>query len=430
MFKLFSENRNFRSLLFFISFGGVGRGMFSIFMMWAIHATFQNPIYTGITGFMFSAPLVASVVIGPFVDRWDKIKVFRIVELTKFSAVTLIFLFQVFFYPTIWLLFPAIFTFSIASLFGSPAFTAFLPRVVTGEDLVKANALINITGITAGLGIMAGLFLLTAREAGFAWIYGINAAVLLIAVLFSAFLRNPTVTDEESNEETNRESFVPKDKPEKSPIKAYLNELKTGLSFVKAGVMLPLISATVSMGFFSNIAYVNFPRFAEIHLGSATGYILFSALALTGSMIGSIICRAVEAKYSLAKIFIGGFVVTGIIRILFVHVLPGHRTGGILLFVLYVGFASAIILFYQVVIQKLPPKNLISRVATANTSLSAIATALGALAGGVLGAILEVNTVFIIQGASYVVIGMLLCFSKQVRSLPESSELEAQLLDG
>ena len=423
MFKLFSENRNFRSLLFFISFGGVGRGMFSIFMMWAIHATFQNPIYTGIAGFMFSAPLVASVIIGPFVDRWDKIKVLRIVELTKFSAVMLIFLFQVFSYPTVWLLFPAIFAFSIASLFGAPAYTAFLPRVVAGEHLVKANALINITGLTAGLGIMGGLLLLTAREAGFAWIYGINAAVLLITVLLSAFLRYPTVIDEE----TNGEASAAKTEDESSPLKAYFDELKAGLSFVKAGVMLPLISATVFMGFFSNIAYVNFPRFAEIHLGSASGYVLFSALALTGSMIGSIICRAVEAKYSLAKIFIGGFVVTGIIRILFVQVIPEHRTGGILLFVLYVGFASAILLFYQVVIQKAPPKNLISRVATADTSLSAIATALGALMGGALGTILEVNTVFIIQGASYIVIGMLLCFSKQVRRLPESSELEAQL---
>ena len=48
MLKLFFENHNFRSLTLFTTFGGIGRGMFSIFMMWAIHAMYENPIYTGI----------------------------------------------------------------------------------------------------------------------------------------------------------------------------------------------------------------------------------------------------------------------------------------------------------------------------------------------------------------------------------------------
>ena len=412
MFKLFAENRNFRSLLLFSTFGGVGRGMFSIFMMWVVHAMYQNPMYTGIAGFMFSAPLVASFVIGPFVDRWSKVKVLRVVELTKLCVVGLILAAQILHYPGVWLMLPAIFVFSIASLFGGPAFMAMMPRVVDGEDLVKANALMNIAGIATGLGIGVGLLLLTAGGADFAWVYMINAVVLLISVLFSTLLRSsePEPESDKAAEGT-------------SPLKAYLGELKEGLSFIKTGIMLPLIIAMVSMRLFSQIAYVNFPMFAEVHLGTASGYVLLSALALTGGMLGSIICRAVDAKFNLSKILVGGFAAAGAARILFVNILPDNRTRGILLYVLYVGLASAIGIFYDVLVQKLPPKTLISRVATANTSLSAIAAAIGALIGGILGTVLHADTVFIIHGATYIAIGVLLCFSGQIRALPKISEL-------
>ena len=410
MLKLFAQNRNFRSLLFFSTFGGIGRGMFSIFMMWVVHALYQNPMYTGIAGFMFGAPLVASFIFGPLVDRWNKVRVLRIVELVKLCVVILILVSHIFFYLGPWFIFLAILVFSIASLFGSPAFTAMLPRVVDGEDLVKANVFMNITGIAGGLGLGAGLLILMAGEADFTWVYVINAAVLILSVLFAVFIRS-------------EEPATPTADDSKGAFKTYLSELKTGLTFVKTGVMLPLVVVIVSMSFFADVAYVNFPKFAEVHLGTAFGYVLLSALALTGNLVGSYICRMVDTKFKLGKILVMGFITAGIARIAFVNVIPGNRTGGILIYVLYVGLASAISIFYQVLQQKLPPKNLISRVATTMTSLRAIAAAIGALVGGVLGTLLDVDTVFIIQGASYIAIGVLLSLSVSVRRLPKIGEL-------
>jgi len=411
MLKLFAQNRNFRSLLLFVTFGGIGRGMFSIFMMWVVHALYQNPMYTGLAGFMFGAPLVASFIFGPLVDRWDKAKVLRVVEFVKFCVVIIILLAHIFYYPGIWLLLPAILIFSIASLFGSPAFTALLPRIVDGEDLVKANVLINITSVAGGLGLGAGLLILMAGDANFAWIYGINATVLLVSVLFALMLRYKEPVDAEKRNGG-------------SALTSYLDELKTGFSFVKAGVMLPIVVTTMSMSFFSDVVYVNFPMFAEVHLGTASGYVLLSALALTGSLVGSYICRAVDSKFELWKILVAAFIFAGIVRIVFVNMIADYRAGGLLLYVLYGGIGSAIGIFYQVLTQKLPPKNLISRVATTITSMSAIAAAIGALAGGLLGTFLNVDTVFLIQGGSYIIIGVLLCFSRQVRKLPKIRELE------
>lgn len=409
MLKLLSKNRNFRSLLLFSTFGGIGRGMFSIFMMWAVHALYQNPIYTGIAGFMFGVPLCISFIIGPFVDRWSKVRVLRAVELVKFTVVIFILISQIFYYPGVWLILPAILVFSIASLFGGPALTALLPRIVDSDDLVKANALLNITGIVGGLGIAAGLLTLMAGDADFAWVYGINAAVLSVAVLSSIFLRH--------------KEPAPAASGSKTAVTAYFSELKTGFAFIKKGIMMPLAVAIVSMAFFSNVAYVNFPMFAEMHLGTAFGYILLSALALTGSLIGSFICRATESKFTLRKIFVGGFMLAGAVRIIFVNTIAVHLITGILIYVLYIGLASAIDMFHHVLIQKLPKKDSISRVFTTNTSLCSIAAAIGALVGGLLGTLLEVDTVFIIQGGSYIVIGAMLCLSPHIRSLPKISEL-------
>jgi len=410
MIKLFIQNRNFRSMTFFTTFGGIGRGMFSIFMMWAIHAMYQNPMYTGIAGFMFGAPLVVSFIVGPFVDRWDKVKVLRAVEFTKFCVVTLMLLSHLFLDLGPWFFFLAILVFSGATMFGGPAATAMLPRIVDGEDLVKANVLMNILGIIGGVGLGAILLTMSAGELNFTQFYGVIAALLLIASLFTLFFRykEPAALASETN---------------KTALKVYLSELWEGFVFVKKGAMLFFTIAVVSMNFFARVAYVNFPMLAETHLGSASGYMLLSFLALTGGLVGSYICRVVENKFKLWVILAASFVFAGVARILFVNIISDNLARAILMYVIYVGLSTAIGIFYQVLIQKLPPKNLISRVDTITTSLAFTTAAIGALAGGLLGTILYVNTVFFIQGGAYIAIGVLVCFSKHIRALPKISEL-------
>jgi len=411
MLKLLYGNRNFRSLLLFSTFLNIGDGMFRIFMIWAVHALYQNPMYTGIAGFMFGAPLVASFIVGPFVDRQNKAKMLRITCFVRFCVVTLILIGHIFYNPGVWLFFIVILIFSIALLFDRPAYTAILPRVVDGEDLIKANGLMIITGVVGGLGIGVVLYILMARGADFALVYGVNALIMLTALFFAAFLR--------SNESDINAAAI-----DKLALKSYFNELKVGLMFTGKGVMLPLVLAIVFMNLFANIARVNMPMFAEIHLGADTGYIVLSALALAGSLIGSFISRAVESKFELWKILVFVFGFAGATRIIFVNIIGDNFTRAILVYLLYVGLGSTIIIFYRALVQKLPPKNLISRVDTIITSLSAVAIAVGALMGGFLGTLLpNVDTVFIIQGCSYFAIGVFLYFSKTIRNLPKIGDL-------
>jgi len=183
--------------------------------------------------------------------------------------------------------------------------------------------------------------------------------------------------------------------------------------------MLPIAIAMVTMSFFANVAYVNLPMFAQYHLGDVTGYIILTAFALLGGLVGSFIARAIGDKLGIGKILIATFIITGVARIAFVHVIPNNTSAAIWIYILYIGLASAIGLLYNALRQKLPPKDMVGRVAAATKSLSAAAAFIGALAGGTLGYLLpRIDTVFIIQGMSYIAIGLLLFLSKKTRGLP------------
>ena len=358
---------------------------------------------------MFGAPLVASFIVGPFVDRWEKVKILRIVEIVKLCIVTLLLVSHLFFYPGAWLLFMAILIFSTATMFGGTAHTALLPRIVDSEDLVNANVLINIAGLAGGIGLGIVLIVLSTGELNFARFYGVITVLLFIAALCSLFFRykEPAVLSDAS----------------KTPLNAYISELKEGLSFVKKGAIFFFTIAVMSMGFFADVAYVNLPMLVETRLGSAFSYMLLSFLALTGTLIGSFICNMIEARYKLWKILVVSFIVAGAARIVFVYLLADEFRTAIIAYLVYIGLASVIGIFYQIIIQKISPKNLLSRVDSAATSLNFIAGAVGALIGGFLGTLLYIDVVFYLQGIVYIAVGLLVCLSRDIRSLPLVSKI-------
>jgi len=410
--KLFFDNGNFRNFLIFQAFFGIGSGIFSIFMMWAVHAQYQNPIYTGIAGFMFVAPRVASFLVGPFVDKHNKIKILRVSCFVNLCIVALLLAIPYAYRPGVWFLHLAILIFSITGIFAGPAITALMPKIVGSDDLVKANALIRVVSTIAGLGIGVLLYTMMYGGTGFELIYAVNTGVLFLALAFSFFVRSK-----------ERKEF---EKADRADLKTYFTELKAGLIFIKRGAIFPLVLALVFMSLFADIAYVNLPMFAEIHTGMASGYILLTALALVGGLIGSYISRIIEHKFELWKILVFGLIFTGALRIIFVNVIADNFSRAVWIYILYAGLGSAIGIFINTLMQKLPPQGLIARINTVITSLSGIAAAAGALIGGIAGTLLpNVDMVFIIQGVSYITIGAFLWMFKHIRRLPKVKDVEA-----
>ena len=412
MLKLFLSNGNFRNFLLFQGLAGIGNGIFRIFMMWAVHAQYGNPLYTGIAGFMFVAPFVAGFLAGPFVDRRNKASLLRVTCLASLCVVALLLLVPYAHRPGVWFLLLAILVFSIADVFAGPARTALLPKIVGDDELIKANALISISATIAGLCIGFGLYVMMARGAGFELVYGANAAVMAAALVFSIFVRD-------------KGHEKPGAKAGADARRAYISELGQALAFVRRGVMLRVLLALVFMSLFGQIAYVNVPEFAEAHMGTASGYIVLSALALVGGIIGSYIIRIVGPKLALSKILVVGFVAAGVARILFVNVIATDVSRAIWIYVLYVGLGGALGILIHTLQQKLSPKNMIGRVGAITTSITSAAAALGALLGGVAGTLLpSVDMALVIQGASSIAIGAFLLMSRSMRELPKMDDVK------
>ena len=408
MLKLFLVNHNFRSYLLFQTFSSIGSGIFSIFLMWVVHSQFQNPFYTGVAGFMFAVSGIASFIVGPFVDKHSKVILIRVVTLVQFGIVGLLYMFPDAFYARVWFLLFAILIYDAALTVGSPAKTALLPTVVDGEDLVKANALIRIIATVVGLGIGYFLYTTMAGSADFELVYMINTIILFIALVMSIFLKSGTEPQ----------------KPESAALKGYISELKVGFKFVKRGVVLHLILIFLLTGVFGSVAAVNLPAFAELHSGAASGYILLLALGMVGGVLGSYVARFVGSKFELWKIFVIGLIATGITRIIFVNIIANDFSRALRIVILYSALGSIAGIFYGTLLQKLPPKNIIARVNAINTSLFSIATSIGALLGGLAGTFIsDVNNVFIMQGISYIIIGLGMLFSKHLRKLPKINDI-------
>ena len=405
MLSLFFKNPGFRNYLLYTVFGNVAWGIFGIFMMWFIHSEFQNPFYTGFTGFMFAVTSIASFLVGPFVDKRNKATLLRFTQFTGFLVILAILGVYMTAQPGVWFYHAMIFIVATISLISAPAGAALMPRIVGDDELLKANSFIQITGILFGIGVGVFLFFSMVQGVDSALIFAVCTVLLFISVIFSIFLRS----GEEANENTTQTNTS-----------TYFAELKEGFVFIKSSVLLLLIIAVLAQDFAVSIAYVNVPMLAQIHTGEASAYIILTAMALMGGLIGAYVSRIIGPRLEVWKVLFACFVLAGIARILFVHVIVDNFARSLIIHAFYIGMGSTIGIFFHTLTQKLPPKRLVARVSTIIVSLVGITSALGALLGGILGSILpNIDMIFVLQGGIYIAAGVIISMLKKVRALPK-----------
>jgi len=409
MVKLFSQNSSFRNFLLYQVLKGIGSGIFAIFMMWAVHYQFQNTWYTAVAGFMFAFPSVVSFVVGPFVDSRSKTALIRITCLVQICVVGFLLA------PIelgVWTVFIAILIFASANMISTPAEKAVLPSIVNGDELIKANALINILGTIAGLAIGVFLYFTMVDDGSFTIVFLANIAALIAALVFAMLLKDFAKSTDSKMSSVEMQHN-------------YFTELKAGFAYIKKGALAHLVIAFACISIIGNMVYVNLPMFAEIHRGDASGYIILMAIGMVGGVVGSYIANIVGPKYELGKIFIAGLILMGIARIIFVHVISDDFRRALLIFVLYSGLASTVGLMFHSMQQKMLNKNVIGRVSTIITTIISIAAAGGALVGGFAGTLLpNVDMVFIIQGVIYILIGVGVGLSRHIRKLTKINDIE------
>ena len=409
MITLLKENKTFRVFLGYRLFSGLGGGIFSIFMLLYVHLIYENPMYTGISGFLVAFPFIFSFAVGPVVDKSKKPTIMRWTMLLEFAALALLAFTPLHEQIGILFMFAVILVFSVAALFASPSATALLPQIVQEEKIVKANSLIQIAQMIGGIAV-AGLLFVTLREganANFSFIYGVSTVFLVIAFVLALFLKEPV------KKETN-------DKPK---AQNYFNDLKAGAKFLRHNILLFILIAYVSMSVSAEIAAVNRPEFFEYYAG-AQGYIVFGIMAMIGGIFASVIASALGNNFKVGRLIFMLMLIAGSIRIIFVQVLPLSFVGALIILIFYAAFSSSVDIIFTSLEQQLPPKDMVGRVSTISTTFAAIFVAVGALVGGLLGSIVPVvDHIFIFHGTSYAVIGLFVLLVPSVRKLPKMKDI-------
>ena len=404
MLKLFKQNKMFRVLLGYQFFSGIGGAMFSMFILLSIHLIYDNPIFTGIAGFLMAAPRIASFAVGPIVDRRNKVAIMRITTLLEFVVLGLLAFTPLINHLGVLFMFAVIFTYNLAALFENPAGTAYLPQIVAEDEIMPANSLINIVALTGGVIIAAVLFSSLAGEINFRFLYGFSAVFIALAFLFSLFLKNTT-----SGAETATLN--------------YLQDLKNGGTFIRKNVLLFIIIAMVAMSLGGEIAHINRPMFLEHHVG-AQNYVLFAVVGLVGGIAASALVGVLGDKFKIGMMVLVLFAIAGCVRFVFVFLVPVHLISALATAAIYAAVGSAIGIVFNALIQKIPPKDMVGRVDTMATTFMAIAVTFGALFGGFLGStVAETGHIFIGQGIGYILIGVFLIFVPGVRRLDKMKEI-------
>lgn len=382
--------------------------MFQMFILLSVHLIYENPIYTGMAGFLIAAPLVISFAVGPIVDRRNKVTIMRLTTFLEFAVLSLLAFTPLQEQIGILFMLVVIFAFSMAALFEVPSSTAFLPQIVREEDILQANSLINIVAMVGGIAIGVVLFTSLAGDVDFSFLYGFSAVFIALAFVFALFLKNPAI----------------KEGAEKSQSPNYLQDLKQGAKFIRHSALLFILITTVMMNFAGEITYVNRPMFLEHHVG-AQGYVLFSLAALVGGVIASSFVGILGKRFKIGNLIFILIVGAGIVYIMHALLVPVHLTRALIAMAAFSALASAAGIVFSSLYQKIPKKDMVARVTTISTTFNAIAVALGAFVGGFLGSIVpNVDDLFVYRGISLVVIGVLIILIPSIRRLPKMDEIK------
>jgi len=409
MITLFKKNRMFRILLGYQLFSGLGGGIFAIFMLLSVHLIYQNPIYTGIAGFLISAPHIFSFAVGPVIDKRSKPAIMRLTTLLEFAVMALLAFTPLLEQIGVLFMFATILAFSIAAVFESPAGTALLPQIIQEEEILQANSLIQIITLVGGLAVVVILFtsLGAGDDANFRFIYGLSAGFLIFAFVLALFLKDPS---EKASEETSQGQ-------------SYLQDLKEGTRFIRNNILLYIVIIVVSLSLFAEIAAVNRPMFFEYHAG-VQGYIVFAVIAIIGGIVASVFTGVLGNKFKVGRLATVLLMIAGIVRIIFAHVLPLNFAGALAILIFYSTFSTSTSIIFSSLKQKIPPKDMVGRVSTISTTYVAIFVAIGALMGGFLGSIVPaVDHIFIYQGVSYLVVVVFMILIPSVRKLPSIEKI-------
>ena len=357
--------------------------------------------------------LVGSVA-GVFVDRWDRKR--TMVATNLLLAVGLLPLLVVSGETWIWLVYVVLAVQACVEVFFAPAEQAFLPNVVEDDDLVAANGLNAQVRNLARL-IGSGLGGVIAAAGGIRAIAIADMITFLLAALLVARIRTagraaaPEVasgsTDEEAAEVV------------RGRVSALAQEWRVGLRTVTSNralttLMLMLLITSTGEGIMGTLFA---PYVRHVLHGSSQVYGLITGVQAIGGVIGGFLVAVVAERWSPVTMVWAGSIAFGLIDLaIFLYPLvwvnPWPAAAGMIL----VGLPGAITVAGMMTLyQRNTTDERRGRVFSLVSLAQAVSVVVGSTLAGFLGGPTGIMPILALQGAGYVVAGLLVLARLGVR---------------
>jgi Na+/melibiose symporter-like transporter len=376
-----------------------GDWILTIGLIYRVYAVTGSTVASALTmASSFAPQVLLGAVAGVFADRWDRKRTMIAADLLL--AAGLLPLLLVHDAAQVWIVFAVMFWEGSVQQFFSPAEQAMVPRLVPDDELMAANA---VSGQVSNVSRLAGSALggILAAAGGIIAVTLIDAASFLASALLLALVRTPGRTAASS---------------EGGSIRARLAqvgaELRDGLQMsarhaVLRALMIFALVTSVGEGIMSTL----FTPFVEHVLhGTPQDLGLIVAAQAVGGIVGGIVAAASGHRARASRLLSYGAIVFGLVDLaIFLYPLGYVAVWPAIVGMIIVGLPGALTLAGLITLfQRSSEDSYRGRVFGAVSALEGVTVLAGTLGAGYLSRFVGIVPVLAVQGAGYVVAGLVM----------------------
>jgi MFS family permease len=439
------SNRSFLRLLAGRVVTNVGDSLYHIAAMWLIFELTGSPLYTGIGGFLVTAPKALTFLTGPLVDRWPLRRVLVGTQLINGLLVLAIPAAAWTGHLSVWIVLAAFPLVTFVNQFVYPAQNAALPHIVEDDDLARANSLLSAAYRGADMVFSAASGVLVAVVGAVA-LFLVDSVTFFVALLLFAGLAvtagSEDVTDPNQAAETTDQAAEATSRVDAEGATGdatrgegdvtgdatrsdgYLAELREGFAYVRGSLLVGLLAGVVVGNVTAGAMFGVLPAFAAT-VGGPDAYGFLMAAFAGGSLVGTL------AASRLSHLPFGRFVAVSNVfsGVLFAAVLALGWFPAIVgaLFLSFVPAGAFTVLFWTM-LQSTVGEDLLGRVSSLVTSITTIAIPVGSAVGGAVASVVGSRIVMFAWAAGSLFFGVYVTARPALRSLPPASDVTAATL--
>ena len=413
-------NRDYALLFWGRLVSQIGDGIYYFALTWLVLDLTGSGAALGTLLFASSLP---AILLAPFTgvlaDMWDRKTI--VVSMDVIRGLVLLSLAGIYYagYLTLPVLYIATILSSLCGVLFGPAISASIPEMVEKDELVRANALNNLSRSATGIiGPVAGALLLGA--VGYFGVFLINGISFLLSAVSETFIRFPKVEQMADSAAEGKSSIGTQ----------FLNNLKEGFVYIwsNAGLRTIILFAIVLNFMASPVFGVIFPYFGkEVLQMEPQHYGMTQSSLPVGLMVGTLMIGLLTQKIRKDRLLAVGIVGQGlIVSAVSILALPAvyqvmSPIAILISLVVPIFMLGVLNIFvnvpFQVMLQETVPNHYRGRVFGLLDSMVQILVPVSMALFGVLVDAIPPFYFFLMMGLSSIVLGAAMGLSANIRSM-------------